>query len=115
MNKELLICIINDPRILDAILESFLEHGISGATVIDSRGMGNILTQEIPIFTGLKTLFPGGGAGNHMVFSVMSPEQVDEIVPVIQEICDDFNKPGLGVLFTLPVNRMIGFQSKKKK
>lgn len=114
MNRELLICIINDPRLLDSILEAFLEEEIAGATVVDSRGMGQILTSEIPLFTGLKTLFPGGGAGNHMVFSVMTKEQVDRIIPIIHDICRHFDQPGIGIVFTLPVLRMEGFSSQKQ-
>lgn len=112
MQKELLICIVNDPRLLEPMLEGFLEAGISGATVIDSRGMGQILSNEIPIFTGLKTLFPGGGDGNHMIFSVMASTQIDEVIPVIQDICGHFEQPGIGVYFTIPVTRMAGFRSK---
>jgi nitrogen regulatory protein P-II 1 len=110
-HKELLICIVNDPRLLDAVLEGFLENEITGATVLDSRGMANFLTEEIPIFTGLKSLFPGGGSRNHMVFSVMDEEQAERIIPVLDEICGHFTTPGTGFIFTVPVTRVVGFQT----
>ena len=112
-HQELLIVIVNDATLLDPILELFLEHEVKGATVVDSRGMANILMTEVPIFTGLKSLFPGGGAANHMVFSVMSSQKVEEIIPVINETFGEFDAPGIGFLFTVPVNRIQGFQSKK--
>lgn len=111
--SELLICIINDPLLLDPILEAFLEHKVRGATVVDSRGMGQILTSEVPIFTGLKTLFPGGGSGGHMIFSVIPKARTDEIIAVIDDICSNFAKPGIGFTFTIPVNRVHGFGQKR--
>jgi len=51
---KLLVFICNQPEKLEEILEGFLEVGITGATIIDSLGMGRILAAEVPIFAGLK-------------------------------------------------------------
>ena len=47
---QLLIAVINDEERLDDILSGFLELGITGATIIDSEGMGHVLSHDIPIF-----------------------------------------------------------------
>ena len=51
---ELLICVINDPAKVDEILEAFLEIGITGATIVDTYGMGKTLVQDVPIFAGFR-------------------------------------------------------------
>ena len=66
----LLFLILPDGSLLDNILEAYLEVGITGATVLDARGMGQILSEEVPIFAGLRSLFPGGETAHHLVLSV---------------------------------------------
>ncbi len=53
---QLLVAVINESERLDEILSGFLELGITGATIINSEGMGRVLTHDIPIFAGLQTL-----------------------------------------------------------
>ncbi|NCG32013.1 MAG: hypothetical protein GWP44_03950, partial [Proteobacteria bacterium] len=53
---RLLVAVINDPEKVDEILSGFVELGITGATVLQSEGMGSVLSHDIPIFAGLQTL-----------------------------------------------------------
>lgn len=46
----LLVFICNRPEKLDEVLEGFVELGITGATIVDSIGMGRILSRKVPIF-----------------------------------------------------------------
>jgi nitrogen regulatory protein P-II 1 len=41
---RLLVAVINDPEKLDETLSGFLELGITGATVLNSEGMGRVLS-----------------------------------------------------------------------
>ena len=43
---RLLVVVVHDPEKLDEILSGFLETGITGATVLQSEGMGSVLSQE---------------------------------------------------------------------
>ncbi len=104
---ELLVLIIKQSRFLDDILMGFLDIGINGATVVDCRGMGQILAAEVPIFAGLKDLMPGGNIGNHMILSMAEKNKIDKAISLIEEICGDFRKNELGVLFTMPISRFI--------
>ena len=56
---KLLILILNKVEKLKEVLEGFIEVGISGATIIDSVGMGHIISEEVPIFAGLCFMFSG--------------------------------------------------------
>ena len=73
----LFVYICNKPDKLEEILEGFLEIGITGATIIDSLGMGHVLATEIPIFAGFQSLLSGASAYNKTIFSVIKePEKV---------------------------------------
>ena len=102
---ELLICVINEPRKVDEILQVFLEIGVTGATVIDSYGMGAILIEDIPIFAGFRSLLAGSSKYNKTIFSVIhDAETVKSAVSAVERICGDLRNPATGIVFTVPVN-----------
>lgn len=106
---QLLVLVINQEDSLDKVLEAFVEVGITGATIIDSVGMGRILAHDIPIFAGLRYLLEGNKPYNKTIFAVIDDDKkVDEAIAVVEEICGSLNKPGTGLLFTLPVTRVKG-------
>jgi hypothetical protein len=106
---ELLIAVINDVDRVDEILAGFLEIGVKGATVIDSEGMGRVLSQEIPIFAGLQTLISRSRPQNQTLFSVIDePETMNQALNIIQEVCGRLDDPATGIAMTLPVNRVVG-------
>ena len=53
---QLLIAVINHEERVDDILAGFVELGITGATIIPSKGMGRVLSSDVPIFAGLRSL-----------------------------------------------------------
>ena len=107
-SKRLLVAIINDPETVDEILSGFIELGITGATILNSEGMGSVLSHDIPIFAGLQTLISGSRPQNRMIFSVLPASLVDSAVALLQEVAGDLEKPATGIVFTLPVDRVEG-------
>ncbi len=105
---ELLVCIVKEHHLVEEILTGFLELGIRGATVIDGRGMGQILSTDVPIFAGFKALFPGGSSGTYMIYSVVGQGLVNEAIKLTEEICGNLDKAGAGFIFTVPVKRVKG-------
>lgn len=106
---ELLIAVINDVDRIDEVLAGFLEIGITGATVIDSEGMGRVLSHDIPIFAGLQTLISRSRPQNQTVFSVIDdPEKVERAFALLQDVCGRFEDPATGIAFTIPVSRVVG-------
>ncbi len=109
---ELLIAVINDVDRMDEVLAGFLEIGIRGATVLDSEGMGRVLSHDIPIFAGLQTLISRSRPQNQTLFSVIDdPEKVDRAIELLQDVCGRFDDPATGIAFTVPVHRVVGLAS----
>jgi nitrogen regulatory protein PII len=105
---QVLVAVVNDPEKVDDILSGFLELGITGATVINSEGMGRVLSHDIPIFAGLQTLISRSRPQNRTIFSVVEDEKVDSTVALLQEVCGDLTAPATGIVFTLPLDRVVG-------
>ena len=96
---KLLILILNKVEKLEEVLEGFLEIGITGATVIDSVGMGHVLSEEVPIFAGLRFMFAGTKPHNKTIFSAIKDEKEQPAIKILQKILGDLNQPGTGIVF----------------
>lgn len=105
---HLLVAVVNDPEKVDEILSGYLEIGITGATVINTEGMGRVLTHDIPIFAGLQTLITRSRPQNRTIFSVIQDDKLDSALALLQEVCGDLTAPATGIAFTLPLDRVVG-------
>ena len=77
---QLLIAVINHVEQLDDILAGFVELGITGATIVNTEGMGHVLSHEVPIFAGLRSLTARSRPSNQTVFSVIEDDKVDAAI-----------------------------------
>jgi nitrogen regulatory protein P-II 1 len=106
---QLLIAVINREEKVEEILAGFLEVGITGATLINSEGMGRLLSAEMPIFAGIEALAGRSRPRNQTLLSVMRDDaMVDRALAVIQEVCGDMQEPATGIAFVVPVSRVVG-------
>jgi nitrogen regulatory protein PII len=105
---QLLVAVINHAELVDDVLAGFVELGITGATVLESKGMGRVLAQEVPIFAGLRTLNTRSRTANRTIFCVADDAKVREAIRMIEETCGDMGEAGMGIVFTLPVSHVVG-------
>lgn len=106
---QLLIAVINDVDRVEEILAGFLEIGVTGATIVNSEGMGRVLSHDIPIFAGLQTLTSRSRPQNQTLFSVIDdPRKVTDAIALLQEVCGRFDDPATGIAFTIPVSHVVG-------
>ncbi len=101
---KLLFIVLNQEEHLDELLEAFVELDVRGATVIDSVGMGQIISHDIPVFGGLRSLMTGSRPYNKTIFTVVEEDKIQEIVKVYEQICGSIDEPGTGLIFTIPVD-----------
>ncbi len=107
---KLLVLILNKVEKLEEVLEGFLEVGITGATIIESVGMGQILSEEVPIFAGLRFMFAGAKPHNKTIFSVIKNEKEDYVMSILENILGDLSEPGTGIAFTISLDRVEGLK-----
>ena len=113
-NHKLLLIILDHAELVDEILTGFLDIGVPGATVVESRGMGSIIRQEMPMFAGLASLFPEH-TGSRIVLSVMPQELVDAVLEMVEEVVGQLDKPNSAVCVTVPVDQFKGVRQKKNQ
>jgi len=104
---KLLFIVLNAPDLLEEVLEGLIEAGVTGATVVDSVGMGHIL-EDVPLFAGMRSMFSAARPRNNMVFSVIGDGQARECLEVLDRIIGCSREKGRGIAFTLPIDAAIG-------
>jgi len=111
---KLLVFVLNKEEYLEDVLAAFIEAEISGATVLDSEGMGKLLTYEVPLFADFREFMKGNKPYNKTIFSVVKEEaKIKTLEKLIEEICGDLSKGGTGILFTIPVDYVKGLREDK--
>jgi nitrogen regulatory protein PII len=107
-DMQLLVAVINHEELVDDVLAAFVEVGITGTTVLESKGMGRVLSREVPLFAGVRSLGDRSRAANRTLFCVADEAKVSAAILLIQDICGALDTPGAGIVFTLPLTRVIG-------
>lgn len=105
---QLLVAVINHEELVEPVLAGFVELGITGATVIESKGMGRLLSHDAPIFAGVPALGRSARSANRTLFCVADEAKVDAAIQMIEETCGSLSAAGAGIVFTVPVGRVVG-------
>ena len=105
----LLIAVINDEELLDELITGWLDIGITGATVVETTDFLQLISHHIPIFAGLRKSIKTSDY-NKMIFSVVQNDQaLEHVISLIDEIVD-FDVPGTGLLFVVPITLVRGMR-----
>lgn len=107
---KLAILILNREEHLEALLEGYVEIGITGATIIDSIGMGHILSSDVPIFAGLRFMFSGSRPYNKTILSVIKDEKVEPLKELITSVLGPLAEGGSGIFFVIDIGEVIGLK-----
>ncbi len=103
------VIFLNRIEYLEDLLSAFLEIGVSGATVLDSIGMGHIISQNIPIFAGLREAFAGSSPNHKLILVVLEEEMVAKVAEVLADICIEVDNSKSYFMVTFAIDDLIGF------
>jgi len=106
---KLALIFLNKIEYLEDLLSAFLEIGISGATIVDSVGMGHIISQHIPIFAGLRDTFAGSSPIQKIILVVVKEDMVSRINEVLADICINIDESRAYFMISLPIEDLFGF------
>lgn len=114
-----LIIVLNKTDYMEDILNGLMSIGVKGATIIDSQGMGSkILSHNYSssnLFGTLKTAFDREHPYNKTIFTVIEGEDLlHKAMETIQAVAGDLSQPGEGLMFSVPVNHVMGMSAEKK-
>ena len=92
--------------ITDKVVDAAKATGATGATIIHARGTG---IREAKTFFGLSL-----EAQTDIVMFLLEERMVSQVLKTIGSV-GEFDKPGTGIAFVLPVDQVIGLESQIEK
>jgi len=113
-----ILLVLNNPKLLDEIINAWEAVGVSGITIIPSTGMARMREKgawrdDLPLIPSLEDFHDYVESLNRTLFTVVpSVEMVDKVIAATQEITGDLNDPHTGILVSWPVDRTFGLQRK---
>ena len=100
---KLLLLIVRNKAVLDEVVTGLLDAGITGATILDSRGLGSVLRHDMPIFAGLASLLPETTDGRVVVSLVTA-----EVIEPLKRFIDEMHAGDRPIAMVLPVEDAFG-------
>jgi len=92
--------------ITDKIVDAAKKVGATGATIIPARGTG---IREAKTFFGLSL-----EAQTDIIIFLLEERLVENVLETIGRV-GEFNKPGTGIAFVIPIDQVIGLESQIEK
>lgn len=94
------------PDLTDDIVDTAKSRGATGATIVPARGTG---IREAKTFFGLSL-----EAQTDIILFLVEEHLVEQILDAVQT-AGQFQKPGTGIAFVLPVDQVVGLESQMEK
>lgn len=112
---QILVLVLSRYEKLDALLVELKDAGITGATVINSTGMAQVINRESDHLLGsLRTYLTPQREDNRTVFIVLNQEKVETAKSVIHKVIGSLSEPGTGILFLAPTLYVEGIPTEQE-
>lgn len=108
---QILVLVLNKVEVLETLMLELNEAGITGATIINTTGMGHALASnkdDSYIIASLREMFSGTRVDSKTLFMVVSEKKLSIARSVIRNVVGDLTKPNTGIMFSLPVDFVEG-------
>jgi nitrogen regulatory protein P-II 1 len=105
--------VLDNPALLNDVLEAWSEVGVRGITILESTGVHRVRSkasrQDAPFMLGFSRLLRTDQVGHYTLFAVVpNMEIVERLVEVTEAIVGDLSQPNTGVLFAAPLTAAWG-------
>ncbi|RPI87531.1 MAG: hypothetical protein EHM41_04555 [Chloroflexi bacterium] len=114
----LILLVLDNPELVEDLLDAWEEAGVTGATILHSTGLGRLrkgdgLRDDVPLMPSLESLLDHVESFSRTIFTVVNDEaKVDGIVRATQSITGDLSLPNSGFMIVVPVARVYGLQNR---
>jgi nitrogen regulatory protein PII len=102
------------------VLDAWEAAKVPGITILESTGLGSLrqkgLRDDLPLMPSISDIFRSREHHHRTIFTVVEGEEtVEHLIEVTQKIMGDLNQPHNGVMFVLPVSRVVGFKGAQQR
>lgn len=113
---QMVMLVLDDVHQCTPIATAWESLGVSGITIFESTGLGrirkNAQKEELSIMPSFLSIMRSHEEHHRTMFTVVdSDEMVDKLIEITQSFTGDMMRPNRGVIFVLPVSRVVGMRA----
>ncbi|MGB9775767.1 MAG: hypothetical protein ACPLYD_13855 [Anaerolineae bacterium] len=112
----LVVLVLDNPDQCPDVLRAWDEAGAPGVTIVESTGLARIqkaIWDDLPLVPSMRDLLGARELHHRTLFTLVQDEAtVDCVIAATQQVIGDLNTPHTGILFVVPVIRVLGLERK---
>ncbi len=117
---HMILLVLDDINQCTTILEAWEAQGVGGVTILESTGLGRVrkmsIRDDIPLMPSLSRLLQTREERHRTLFTVVETEEmVDKVIKATESILGNMEEPHNGIIFVLPVSRVIGLEGGQER
>ena len=113
---HLLVFVLDNLEQCPDILDAWEEAGVPGVTILESTGLGHLrsaMRDDLPLLPSLRDLLASRELHHRTLFTVIEDEAtLERIITATERIIGDFTRHHTGLLFVVPVIRVLGLEKR---
>lgn len=109
----MMIFVLDDPALLDQVLDAWCSAGVFGATIIESTGLHRRFRKHIPMRYSYGSV-PVEEKGNYTLFAIVNDEErIQDCLAATEKVVGDLDEPNSGVFAAFPLSVIKGISQQK--
>lgn len=108
------VLILHDQRHFEELVAAWHDAGVPAVTIVDAKGTRDpresARREELPLLPSIRDLLQSDDAPRRMVVALVRDEAVAALVAATERVLGDLSEEGNGLLFVLPVSRVVGLR-----
>lgn len=112
---QLLVFVLDNLEQCTDVLDAWEKAGVTGITILESTGLNRMrqgIRDDFPLFPSLRSMLVGRETHHRTLFSVIQDEVVlERAIEATRRVVGDLSQPYTGLLFVVPVSRVLGLRS----
>ena len=113
---HLLVFVLDNLEQISDILDTWDKAGSPGVTILESTGQRRVngtIRDDLPLLPSLSSLLTSEETHHRTLFSVIEDEAtLERVITATEQIIGDFSHHHSGLLFVVPVTRVLGLEKK---
>ena len=113
---NLLVFVLSDRNQCGDIVDAWKAAGVAGITILESTGLGRSqvgIRDDVPLMPGLSDFLANRELHHRTLFSVIEDEAtLERVIAATERVIGDFTRHHTGLLFVVPVTRVLGLERK---